>query len=64
VMRESRNVFIAMGMCMVLTTAFTAVVIGMQFMGKSSLVGPAIAVWAPLIIFVPIAVGLTDTLST
>ena len=30
VTRESRNVFVAMGICMVVTTAFTLVVVGMQ----------------------------------
>lgn len=65
VMRESRNVFLTMGLCMLLTTVFMAVVIGMQYVGKcSGPISPAMAAWGPLIIFVPVAVGLADTLST
>jgi lipopolysaccharide export system permease protein len=62
--KESRNVFVAMGLCMVLTTTFTAVVLGMQFLGSNSLIigGPAFAAWCPLIIFVPIATGMSDPL--
>ena len=33
VTRESRNVFLAMGMCMAVTVAFTLVVFGLQCLG-------------------------------
>lgn len=61
--RESRNVFIAMGLCMGVTVAFWLVVIGMQQLGEASyLVSPALAAWAPLMIFVPVATGMADSL--
>ena len=61
--RESRNVFIAMGLCMGVTVAFWIVVIVMQqFGGASYLVSPALAAWAPLMIFLPVATGMADSL--
>lgn len=64
VSRESRNVFVAMGICMGITTLFQLVVMGMQRLGASSwwFVTPSLAVWLPLIVFVPVAVWLTETL--
>lgn len=62
VSRESRNVFLAMGVCMVVTMAFTLTVIGVQELGKISLLNPAQAAWAPLMIFVPLAVWLSESL--
>ncbi|MCE5267532.1 MAG: LptF/LptG family permease [Planctomycetaceae bacterium] len=63
VSRESRNVFIAMGMSMGVTTAFTLVVIGSQYIGSLSwFLSPALAAWLPLVIFVPPAVGLAESL--
>ncbi|MEN6448978.1 MAG: LptF/LptG family permease [Thermoguttaceae bacterium] len=61
--RESRNVFLAMGFCMVVTTAFTLVVIGAQYLGSSSwILTPSLAAWIPLMIFVPPAVWLAELL--
>lgn len=63
VTRESRNVFLAMGMCMGVTVVFTVVVIALQQAGEASyLVNPALAAWAPLIIFVPLAAGMAESL--
>jgi lipopolysaccharide export system permease protein len=63
VARESRNVFVAMGICMAITTVFTLVVFGSQSLGASSwLVSPALAAWLPLMLFVPVAVWLAEAL--
>ncbi len=63
VTRESRNVFLAMGMCMAVTVAFTLTVLGLQQLGAISyLLNPALAAWAPLMIFVPPAVWLAESL--
>ncbi len=63
VTRESRNVFIAIGLCMGLTISFNLTVIGLQHLGEISyLLSPPLAVWAPLMIFVPPAVGLAELL--
>jgi lipopolysaccharide export system permease protein len=62
VTRESRNVFVAMGICMVVTTAFTLVVAGVQDLGEISywFFTPALAAWAPLILFVPLAAWMIE----
>ena len=62
--RESRNIFIAMGICMGLTAAFWIVVFTAQFLGSISLwpFTPPLAAWLPLMIFVPLAAGLSDCL--
>ena len=63
VTRESRNVFLAMGMCVGLTVMFMLAVMGLQLLGEASyLVSPSLAVWVPLMVFVPLAVGLSESL--
>ncbi len=63
VTRESRNVFLAMGMCMVVTVGFTLAGFGLQHLGDMELINlPALAAWAPLMIFVPLAVWLAESL--
>ena len=63
VSRESRNVFLAIGVCMGVVTVFLLVVVGFQQLGNSVyLVGPALAAWAPLILFVPAAVGVSESM--
>jgi lipopolysaccharide export system permease protein len=64
VTRENRNVFLAIGMCIALSTAFSLIVIGFHYLGANSFPGisPALAVWAPLIIFIPAAVGLAESM--
>jgi lipopolysaccharide export system permease protein len=63
VARESRNVFLAMGLCMAVTVAFSLTVIGFQQLGEASwLVTPALAAWAPLMVFVPLAVWMAESL--
>jgi lipopolysaccharide export system permease protein len=63
VSRENRNVFIAVGLCMSVTLAFMLATMGLQELGKASyLLSPALAAWAPLMIFVPVAVGMAESL--
>jgi lipopolysaccharide export system permease protein len=64
VTRESRNVFVAMGICMGVTTAFTLVVMGVQNLGAISywFFTPSLAAWAPLMIFVPLAAWMVEGL--
>ncbi|MEE9603623.1 MAG: LptF/LptG family permease [Thermoguttaceae bacterium] len=57
VSRTSRNVFVAIGMCVGVVTVFLLVVIGLQALGTDYLINPALAAWAPLMIFVPLAVA-------
>ncbi|MGA2066446.1 MAG: LptF/LptG family permease [Thermoguttaceae bacterium] len=62
VSRESRNVFLAIGLGMGVVALFLSLVIGCQQLGASGLVGPALAAWAPLMICVPAAVGTAETM--
>ncbi|OYV95643.1 MAG: hypothetical protein B7Z73_02255, partial [Planctomycetia bacterium 21-64-5] len=56
----NRNVFIAIGLCGVVCTAFMVVVMGCQYLGQISLIRPALAAWAPLMVFVPVAVAMYE----
>ncbi|HVA47516.1 MAG TPA: LptF/LptG family permease [Pirellulales bacterium] len=56
----NRNVFIAIGLCGVVCTAFMLVVMGCQYLGQISLIRPALAAWAPLMVFVPVAVAMYE----
>ena len=62
VSRESRNVFLAIGLCIGVVTVFLLVVIGFQYLGSIYLVDPALAAWAPLMLFVPPAVWLAESM--
>jgi len=62
VSRESRNVFLAIGTCIGVVTVFLLVVIGFQYLGSIYLVDPALAAWAPLMLFVPPAVWLAESM--
>lgn len=60
--RESRNVFVAIGMSAGVVSVFSLVVITLQQLGAASLLTPALAAWSPLIVFVPLAVYLAEPL--
>jgi lipopolysaccharide export system permease protein len=59
VARDNRNVFVAIGMCIALVAGFFLVSIACQQLGANMLISPALAAWAPLMIFVPAAVGMS-----
>ena len=60
--RESRNVFVAIGLCLAVVTGFMLVVIGSQQILGEIYLFPALAAWFPLMLFVPAAVALVDGL--
>jgi len=60
--RESRNVFVAIGLCVAMVSVFMLVVLGFQHLGSIYLIEPSLAAWAPLMVFVPVAVGLSEPL--
>lgn len=62
VRRESRNVFLAIGVCMGVATVFTLTIIGFQWLGDNGVMDPAKSAWAPLMVFVPVAVGLSQAM--
>jgi lipopolysaccharide export system permease protein len=60
--RENRNVFLAIGLCALVTSAFVLVAIGFQYLGSIYAISPSLAAWAPLILFTPIAVAMADAM--
>jgi lipopolysaccharide export system permease protein len=58
--RENRNMFAAIGLCVILVVAFMLLVLAFQYAGGSYLLDPALASWMPLMIFVPAAVAMFD----
>jgi lipopolysaccharide export system permease protein len=62
VSRTNRNPFIAIGLCLAIVTVFMIVVLSCQSLGSQGWLRPPLAVWLPLFIFVPLAVGLSDSL--
>jgi len=60
--REDRNVFAAIGLAAAVVAGFTLVVFGFQILGSNFAIPSALAAWAPLIIFVPVAVGMSDSI--
>ena len=55
--RESRNVFVAAGSCVVVVAVYFAIVLGSQNLGMNYLITPALAAWCPVLIIVPWAVS-------
>ncbi len=61
--RKNRNMFLAIGMSVILVICFMGVVLGCQFCGSNYyLLSPSLAAWLPLMIFVPWAVFSTEPL--
>ena len=58
--RDTGNLFLAMGICLVAVAVFMLVVIGCQYLGSIMLIGTATAAWLPLVIFVPLAAYFSD----
>jgi len=62
VRREQRNVFIALGLGILVVGLFTAVVLTCEYLGNIYLLSPAFAVWLPFFISIPAAVAQLDWL--
>ncbi len=62
ILRGSRNIFISIALCVLVTSGFMLVVFGMQYLGAAYLISPALASWLPLMIFVPTALVIAEPL--
>jgi lipopolysaccharide export system permease protein len=61
VTRESRNVFVAAGWCLLLVVGFFAIVLTCQALGNFGyLVGPALAAWLPVFLLTPCATAVAS----
>jgi lipopolysaccharide export system permease protein len=62
--RRSRNVFVSIGICLGVATAFTLMALACQSLGGLNLLRPTLAAWLPLMAFVPLAAALSQSLRT
>jgi lipopolysaccharide export system permease protein len=62
--RGNRNIFLSIGICLAIATAFTLVALSCQSLGGLSVMRPSLAAWLPLMMFVPVAAGMSSTLRT
>lgn len=62
VARENRKFFLSIGICVIVVVLFMLVVLACQYLGKILLIEPALSVFLPLMIFVPLAAALFDRL--
>jgi lipopolysaccharide export system permease protein len=62
--RRNRNVFLSIGMCLAVATAFTLVALACQSLGGVSVLRPSLAAWLPLLMFAPVAAAMSQTLRT
>ena len=60
--RRNRNVFFSISLCLGLATAFMLVGLASQSLGGLGVLRPSLAAWLPLLIFVPVAAGMSYTL--
>lgn len=60
--RENRNIFLAIGACVLVVAGYMVVVLGCQYLGGAYLISPALAAWLPVMVFVPIAVTICEPL--
>ncbi len=58
--RGDRNVFLAIGLASAVVAVFMLVVMGSHYLGSILSLSPALAAWAPLLIFVPVATTMSE----
>lgn len=58
----NRNPFLAIGLCLAVVTAFMFVVMCCQSLGSTGWISAPLAAWLPLMLFVPVAIGMSDPL--
>ena len=60
--REYRNVFVSIGVCILLVAGFYVLVLICHGLGNQHLLTPAFSAWLPLVISVPLAAALSESL--
>jgi lipopolysaccharide export system permease protein len=60
--RRPHNLFVSVGFCVLLVLVYTVVLLGCHHLGSNLVLQPALAAWAPLMIFVPLAVVMAEPL--
>ncbi|MCE9548053.1 MAG: LptF/LptG family permease [Planctomycetia bacterium] len=60
--RENRNLFAAVGLCVLVVLLFMMVTMACHYLGENLTISPAMAAWCPLLLFVPLAAGMSEPL--
>ena len=58
--RESRNMFLSIGMCVGLVAIYSLTVLSCQYLGTIYMLSPSLSAWLPLIVYVPMAVAMFE----
>ncbi len=61
---QNRNVFISVGLCLVLCGIFAAAIFASKHLGDKDILAPALAAWLPVLIFGPVALVMFDAVHT
>ena len=62
--RRNRNVFLSFGICLLVAVAFSLATLACQSLGGLNLLRPTLAAWLPILVFLPLAVAMSHSLST
>jgi lipopolysaccharide export system permease protein len=62
--RRSRNAYVAIGICLGVAMLFMLTALACQSLGSVNMLRPTLAAWGPLLVFVPIATALSQSLRT
>lgn len=60
--RGNPNIFLAIGLCVSVVVAFMLGLLGAQYLGASYLISPSLAAWLPVMVFIPLAAGMSTPL--
>jgi lipopolysaccharide export system permease protein len=60
----NRNVFVGVGLCLIMCAVFFAAVFACRQLGELELLTPAVAAWLPVLLFGPFAFALFDAIHT
>jgi lipopolysaccharide export system permease protein len=60
----NRNVFVGVGLCLIMCAVFFAAVFACRQLGELELVAPVVAAWLPVLLFGPLTFALADAIHT
>jgi lipopolysaccharide export system permease protein len=58
--RESRNMYLSIGMCVGVVSVYSLTVLSCQYLGTVYMLSPSLSAWLPLMAYVPIAVAMFE----
>jgi lipopolysaccharide export system permease protein len=62
--RRSRNVYVAIGICLLVATLLMITALACQSLGGLNMMRPSLAAWLPLLLFAPVAAAMSQSLRT